>query len=228
MRPMVIKDLLNCQFPSYEDISLIEGVNLEPLSFEKLVQLAALPYRDDHFLQLAFHVSYPSLRNYTDEGYLELIKLFRIELSKYSINNLVIRTNISSLLYTVREMKWIKGTEFLGSYGIYSIHFKFGFNEELMHRIVSRTAQYSLEICNIFDRLLIGVIQPDNSWQIGLINMGIYPVNTGKEYNTVKVTYLLLEPLDFVNIVAKRLKPSNVSFQEFVSYVRVKRSLEHF
>jgi hypothetical protein len=235
MTAMRIKTPLKYHFPSPDEIYFLEGVTLKPLAPDEMLQLASLPYRDDHFLQVAYSVSFPSLRHYADEGYLDLIKQLRVDstdktslVSDPSIRNLIIQTNLHSPLYQVREMKWHKGSDFLGSYGMYTIHSNLGFSGELMQRVTTQIAQYSLESCNTFNRLLIGLVQPDQSWQIVLVNLGINPVNIKNGHSTISLRMRLYKPTDFIRIVTGEMIPKDVPCQELRSIAIVTGSLDHF
>jgi hypothetical protein len=235
MSVMRIKGLLDYRFPKHDEVYFLEGVILDPLAPDQMLQLASLPYRDNHFLQLAYSVSYPSLRHYADEGCLDLIKHLQQDasietslVSKVPIRSLIILTNLKSPLYQVREMKWLKETDFLGSFGIYTIHSKLGFSGELMQRVMTQIVQYSLESCNTFKRLLIGLIQPDNSWHVVLVNAGVFPVNIGKGSSTITVTIRVYDPTDFVKMVIGELNPNDVPCQELKSITKVAGSLQHF
>jgi hypothetical protein len=232
---MLIKIPLKYRFPTSDEVYFIEGVTLKPFAPDQMLKVASLPYRDDHFLQVAYSVSFPSLRQYADKGYLDLIKQLCVDstnntslVSDYSIRNLVIQTNLNSRLYQVREMKWLKGSDFLGSYGIYTIHSNLGFSGELMQRVTTQIAQHSLESCNTFNRLLIGLVQPDQSWQIVLVNLGIHPVNIKKGKSTISVRMRIYKPTDFIKIATGKVIPEDVPCQELKSIAVVTRSLDHF
>jgi len=235
MTAMRIKTPFKYRFPSPDEIYFLEGVTLKPLAPDEMHQLASLAYQDDNFLRLAYSVSFPSLGQYEDKGYLDLIEQLQVDsmdktslVSDSSIRNLIIQTNLQSLLYQVREMKWLKGSDFLGSYGIYTIHSNLGFSGELMQRVTTQIAQYSLESCNTFNRLLISLVQPDQSWQFVLVNLGIYPVNIKNGHSTISVRMRLYKPTDFIKIATGKVIPEDVPCQELRSIAVVTRSLDHF
>lgn len=235
MTAMRIKVPLEYRFPTSDEIYFLEGVNLTPLAPDQMLQLASLPYRDDHFLQLAYSVSYPTLRHYVDEGFLDLIEQLDPDSSNESrlistslIQSLVITTNLRSPLYQVKEMKWLKGADFLGSYGMYIIHSTLGFSGELLQKVTSKIVQYSLESCNAFERLLIGLIQPDDSWQFVLVNIRMIPALMKKGASTVKAEIRLYDPTIFVQMITGELSPNDVPCQELESIIKIAGSLEHF
>ncbi|WP_080837025.1 hypothetical protein [Cohnella massiliensis] len=235
MPVMRIKTLLEYRFPTPDEVYFLDGVLLEPLAPDQMLQLASFPYRDDHFLRLAYSVSYPSLRCYADEGYLDIIKQLQQDASDETslvpeapIRCLFIITNLKSPLYQVREIKWLKGTDFLGSYGMYTIHSKLGFSGELMQRVTTQIVQYSLESCNTFERLLIGLIQPDNSWQLVLVNINISPSLMKKGNYLVSMKIRVYDPTIFVQMVTGELNPNDIPCQELKSIANVAGSLLHF
>lgn len=235
MSVMRIKEPLNYRFPTPDEVNFLDEVTLEPLAPDQMLQIASSNYRDEHFLQLAYSVSYPTLRHYVDEGFLDLIKQLQKDVSietsmdsKSSIRSLIIQTNLKSPLYLVREMKWLKGVDFLGSYGMYTIHSTIGFTGELMQMVTNMVVQYSLESCNTFERLLIGLIQPDDHWQLVLVNIRINPALMKKGASTVKAEIRLYDPTILVQMIVGKLSPNNVPCQELKSYIKIAGSLEHF
>jgi len=235
MRPMRINDLLKYRFPSPEEVYFLDGILFEPLTPDQMLQLASLPYRDDYFIRLAYSVSYRSLRHFIDEDFIELIKKiphdssnFTSSVTEIPIRCLTILTNLKSPLYQVREMKWIKGTYLLGCYGMYTIQWEFDYSEELLLMVATRIVQYSLESCNPYKRLFIGLIEPDNRWQLMLVNMNISPFLMQDGGSPVSALIRVYDPKIFVKMVSGELNPNDVPCQELRLITKVAVSLQHF
>ncbi|OMF88748.1 hypothetical protein [Paenibacillus sp. FSL R7-0337] len=225
------------QRPTPDDSRFLEGEYLENLDHEEVLELADAPYCDKNWARLVYSLINHSLLMYSDDYFSDLIEKTPVisdsseEIMasfQSSIKCLIFYTNVQTPLYYACEMKFCQGTDLFGGVGIYKIHSKLGFNEEMIQRAVTRVIQYSLESCNPFRGLTIAVVQPDGSWKMVLVQIKIPTYLLRESDNTVTAMIHVFDPDRFVRMILGGVNPKEVTHLEFKSIFQVAGSLQHF
>jgi hypothetical protein len=226
------------KLPKPEEGRFLNGVTMEQLPPDQLLELAQAPYSDGAWAKLVYSVSFGGLRIYSDEYFETFIENVPVTTGDFDYSSetsltcetpvrcLVYDTTVKSPLAVAQELKFCKGTDLLGGAGVFKIQLKVDHGDESKKLLLGRIAQYSLESVNPFLGLMIVLVNPDSSWElvVGQIHVHKY----SKSSNSASIKFALFEPSEFITSILAKMSLKDVPLKEYKSLVHVAVDLKHF
>ncbi len=204
------------------------GSELEPLSFNKMLEITSQSYTDKEWCKLAYSVSKSGLQSYTNEQMTKIVNHKKSD-GSWNFNDKVVNCLFyeTSLRHPgvsawTKEFKFFTGlgSRFLGAVGVNTIHLEADVSEGMMLRRVGDLVQYTLLSESPFNRLLIALHKPNcDDWELVYAEAIINPyVNRSRPVN---ISYFS-RPSEFFKALLSGEKLNSVEHKRYEVRVRVR------
>ena len=211
--------------PDYSAPGHLIGVSHADSS--ELLEISQNLFLSKGFAKLAYFVSKNRLRIYVDEFFSSYIENLPVEFDdstgfssetalahEQPVRCLVVDIdNLWTRLSTMQEYKFVTGTDPLAGIGIYTIFSKEYLGINSKHLILDKVVKHSLESLNLTTCLMTAIVQPDQSWQIALVQMNVHsPKSFYKPMNgdCASVSFALFDPASLISSIISGKSPKEV------------------
>lgn len=233
-----LSSLHSYKLPKPEEGRFLNGVTLDPLKSDQLLEIARSSYSDETFSQLVYSVTQSRHRTYFDEFFASFIENVPVEsmdntgitfetaiTHQQPIRCLCFDTSMKSPILTAQEFKYYQGVYILGGVGVFKLYSWLGLSGNTIKLYLGKLAQYHLESMNPCLSLMVSIVQPESSWQLAL---GQIHVHKYSKRNCASVKFSVFDPQDFVAsiFVGKVLK--DIPHSSFDSFVELVGDLSYF